>query len=87
MNISLNNIGLSDIDKNRNNYEKKQLQTLESNLLEKLNDVKLQIKGIIQREKILKNSKSTLIQNFIKKYEDEDLIDIQRFLKNNNKKK
>ena len=87
MNISLNNISLSDIDKNRNNYEKKQLQTLESNLLEKLNDVKLQIKGIIQREKILKNSKSTLIQNFIKKYEDEDLIDIQRFLKNNNKKK
>ena len=54
---------------------------------EYLNDVKLQIKGIIQREKILKNSKSTLIQNFIKKYEDEDLIDIQRFLKNNNKKK
>ena len=87
MSISLNNIGLSDIDKNRNNYEKKQLQTLETNLLEKLNEVKLQIKGIIQRERILKNSKSTLIQNFIKKYEDEDLFDIKKFLKNNNKKK
>ena len=87
MNISLNNIGLSDIDKNRNNFEKKQLQTLETNLLEKLNEVRFQIKGIIQREKILKNSKSTLIQNFIKKYEDEDLIDIKNFLKNNNKKK
>ena len=87
MNISMNNIGLSDIDKNRNNFEKKQLQTKENNLLEKLNEVKLQIKGIVQREKILKNSKSTLIQNFIKKYEDEDLFDIKQFLKKNHKKK
>ena len=86
MNISLNNIGLSDIDKNRNNYEKKKLQTLENTLMEKLSEVKLQIKGIIQREKILKNSKSSLIQNFIKRYENEDLFEIKKLLRNNKKK-
>ena len=78
-------IGLKD-DKNRNNYEKKKLQTLENSLMEKLSEVKLQIKGIIQREKILKNSKSSLIQNFIKRYENEDLFEIKKLLRNNKKK-
>jgi hypothetical protein len=86
MNISLNNIGLSDIEKNRNNFEKKKLQTLENTLMEKLSEVKLQIKGIIQRERILKNSKNSLIQNFIKRYENEDLLEIKKLLRNNHKK-
>ena len=81
MNVSFNNIGLSDIEKNRNNYEKKKLQTIENNLMEKLNEVKFQIKGILQREKLLKNSKSELIQNFIKRYENEDTSNFRKYLK------
>ena len=86
-NISFNNLGLSDIEKNRNNFEKKKLQNIENNLIEKLNEVKSQIKGIYQREKILKNSKSNLIQNFIKKYENEDLFNIKKLIKGENKNK
>ena len=82
MNVSFNNIGLSDIEKNRNNYEKKKLQTIENNLMEKLNEVKFQIKGVLQREKLLKNSKSELIQNFIKRYENEDTSNFRKYLKN-----
>ena len=85
MNVSFNNIGLSDIEKNRNNYEKKKLQTIENNLMEKLNEVKFQIKGILQREKLLKNSKSELIQNFIKRYENEDASNLRKYLKNKKK--
>ena len=85
MNISFNNIGLSDIEKNRNNYEKKKLQTIENNLMDKLNEVKFQIKGILQREKLLKNSKSELIQNFIKRYENEESSNYRKYIKNNKK--
>ena len=85
MNISFSNMGLSDIEKNRNNYEKKKLQTIENNLMDKLNEVKFQIKGIIQREKLLKNSKSTLIQNFIKRYENEETSNFKKYIKNNRK--
>ena len=85
MNVSFNNIGLSDIEKNRNNFEKKKLQTIENNLMEKLNEVKFQINGIIQRERILKNSKSILIQNFIKRYENEELFDIKKYMRQKKK--
>ena len=86
MNISYSNLGLSDIEKNKNNYERKKLQTIENNLMDKLNEVKFQIKGILQREKLLKNSKSTLIQNFIKRYEnDEDISDFKKYMRINKK--
>ena len=85
MNVSFNNLGLSDIEKNRNNFEKKKLQTIENNLMEKLNEVKFQINGIIQRERILKNSKSILIQNFIKRYENEELFDIKKYMRQKKK--
>ncbi len=80
MTMSLNNLGLSDIEKNKNNYEKKNLQLLENNLMDKLNDVKTQIKNIVQREKLLKNSKNDLIRNFIKKYENDEANDIKNVI-------
>ena len=85
INISYNNLGFSDIEKNKNNFEKKKLQTLENNLIEKLKEVKIQIKGIIQREKLLKNSKSELIQNFIKRYENEESSNFRKYLNNHKK--
>ena len=85
INISYSNLGFSDIEKNKNNFEKKKLQTLENNLIEKLKEVKIQIKGIIQREKILKNSKSEYVQNFIKKYENEESSNFRNYLNNNKK--
>ena len=72
LNISLGNIGCSNIEKNVNNYEEKRLQSIENNLLEKLDEVKNQIKDIIQREKDLNKNKSSLIKNFLKKYENEE---------------
>ena len=72
LNISLGNLGLSNIDKNINSYEEKRLQSIENNLIEKLEEVKTQIKNIFQKEEDLKKNKSSLIQNFLKKYENEE---------------
>ena len=75
LNISYGNTNSSPIEKNINNYEERRLQSIENNLLEKLDEVKNQIKDIIQREEALKKSKSSLIQNFIKKYENEENVE------------
>ena len=86
LNISLGNIGCSNIEKNVNNYEEKRLQSIENNLLEKLDEVKNQIKDIIQREKDFNKNKSSLIKNFLKKYENEEnseKLTQKYYLKNN----
>ena len=87
LNISYGNTGSSAIEKNKNNYEEKRLQSIENNLIEKLDEVKNQIKDIIEREETLKKNKSSLIQNFIKKYENQENAEklAQKYLlKNNN---
>ena len=86
LNIS-GNLGLSNMEKNVNSYEEKRLQSIENNLLEKLDEVKNQIKNIFQKEEALKKNKSSLIQNFIKKYENEEnaeKLSKQYALKNSN---
>ena len=86
LNISFGNIGCSNIEKNVNNYEEKRLQSIENNLLEKLDEVKNQIKDIIQREKALNSNKSSLIKDFLKKYENEENAENlakKYYLKNN----
>ena len=75
------------MEKNVNSYEEKRLQSIENNLLEKLDEVKNQIKNIFQKEEALKKNKSSLIKNFIKKYENEEnaeKLSKQYALKNSN---
>ena len=86
LNISYIN-STSPIEKNINDYEEKRLQSIENNLLEKLDEVKNQIKNIYQRESDLKKNKTNLIQNFLKKYENEEnaeSLSKKYNLKNNN---
>ena len=77
----------SPIEKNINNYEEKRLQLIENNLLDKLDEVKNQIKDIIQKEESLQKNKSSLVKNFLKKYENEEnaeKLGQKYFSKNNN---
>ena len=50
----------SPIEKNINNYEEKRLESLEINILTKLDEVKNQIKDIYQKENDLKNNKNKI---------------------------
>ena len=86
LNISYGNTNSSPIEKNINNYEERRLQSIENNLIEKLDEVKNQIKDIIQREEALKKNKSSLIQNFLKKYENEENAENlgKKFISKNN---
>ena len=61
--------------------------SIEKNLLEKLDEVKNQIKNIFQKEEALKKNKSNLIQNFLSKYENgENVQQLSKkfIIKNNN---
>ena len=85
-NISYGNTNASSIERNINNYEERRLKSIENNLIEKLDEVKNQIKDIIQREEALKKNKKSLIQNFLKKYENEENAEnlSKKFHLNNN---
>jgi len=86
INVSSGNLYSSPIEKNRNNHQEKELKSLENNLLEKLDEVKNQIKEIYEREEAAKKNRSHLIQDFIKKYENEESPEKlnQRYISKNN---
>ena len=62
------------------------MKSLENNLLEKLDEVKNQIKEIYEREEAAKKNRSLLIQDFIKKYENEESPEKlnQKYISKNN---
>ena len=84
--VSYGNLYSSLIEKNRNNHQEKELKSLENNLLEKLDEVKNQIKEIYEREEAAKKNRSLLIKDFIKKYENEESPEKlnQKYISKNN---